>query len=114
MVNLEKFAEAIGYKDIQVVDPFDLVQCEKALKEETVKDEPSLIIARRPCVLLKSVKYDLDVNINRDVCTNCKMCMKLGCPAISMVENKPQINKTLCTNCGLCINVCKFNAITDK
>jgi indolepyruvate ferredoxin oxidoreductase alpha subunit len=112
MVNLEKFAEAVGYKNISIVDPFDLEQCEKAIKEEIAKDEPSLIIARRPCVLLKNVKYDLDVNINRDVCVNCKMCMKLGCPAISMVDNKPQINKTLCTNCGLCKNVCKFNAIT--
>ena len=111
-VNLEKFAEAVGYTRIKVVDPFHVEECERVIKEEISVEEPSLIIARRPCVLLKGVKYDFDVNINKDKCKNCKMCMKIGCPAISIVDGKPEINKTLCTNCGLCKNICKFDAIT--
>ncbi len=111
-VNLEKLAEAFGYTRIKVVDPFNVEECEAVIKEEISVEEPSLIIARRPCVLLKGVKYDFDVNIQKDKCKNCKMCMKLGCPAISIVDGKPQINKTLCTNCGLCKNICKFDAIT--
>ena len=112
VANIEKIGEAVGYTRIKVVDPFNLDECEAVIKEEISADEPSLIIVRRPCVLLKSVKYDLDVNIDREACKNCKMCMKLGCPAISMVDGKPEINKTLCTNCGLCHNVCKFSAIS--
>ncbi len=111
-VNLEKFAEAVGYTRIKVVDPFHVEECERVIKEEISVEEPSLIIARRPCVLLKGVKYDFDVNIQKDKCKNCKMCMKIGCPAISIVDGKPEINKTLCTNCGLCKNICKFDAIT--
>ena len=111
-VNLEKFAEAVGYSRIKVVDPFNVEECERVIKEEISVEEPSLIIARRPCVLLKGVKYDFDVNIQKDKCKNCKMCMKIGCPAISIVDGKPEINKTLCTNCGLCKNICKFDAIT--
>ena len=111
-VNLEKFAEAVGYTRIKVVDPFHVEECEAVIKEEISVEEPSLIIARRPCVLLKGVKYDFDVNIQKDKCKNCKMCMKIGCPAISIVDGKPEINKTLCTNCGLCKNICKFDAIT--
>ena len=111
-VNLEKFAEAVGYNRIKVVDPFNVEECERVIKEEVSVEEPSLIIARRPCVLLKGVKYDFDVNIEKDKCKNCKMCMKIGCPAISIVDGKPEINKTLCTNCGLCKNICKFDAIT--
>ncbi|MBP3448309.1 MAG: indolepyruvate ferredoxin oxidoreductase subunit alpha [Clostridia bacterium] len=111
-VNLEKFAEAVGYTRIRVVDPFNVEECERVIKEETAVEEPSLIIARRPCVLLKGVKYDFDVTIQKDKCKNCKMCMKIGCPAISIVDGKPEINKTLCTNCGLCKNICKFDAIT--
>ena len=111
-VNLEKFAEAVGYTRIKVVDPFNVVECERVIREEISVEEPSLIVARRPCVLLKGVKYDFDVNIRKDKCRNCKMCMKIGCPAISIVDGKPEINKTLCTNCGLCKNICKFDAIT--
>ncbi|MBO5408849.1 MAG: indolepyruvate ferredoxin oxidoreductase subunit alpha [Clostridia bacterium] len=111
-VNLEKFAEAVGYTRIKVVDPFNVEECEAVIKEEISVEEPSLIIARRPCVLLKGVTYDFDVNIRKDQCKNCKMCMKIGCPAISIVDGKPEINKTLCTNCGLCKNICKFDAIT--
>ena len=112
VANIEKIGEGLGYTRIKVVDPFNLIECEEVIKGEIEANEPSLIIVRRPCVLLKNVKYDLDVNINREACKNCKMCMKLGCPAISMVDGKPMINKTLCTNCGLCKNVCKFDAIS--
>lgn len=110
-VNLEKLVQAVGINRVRVVDPFDLEACEKAVREETSVDEPSVIIARRPCALLKNVKYDQKVTVDSEKCTGCKMCMKLGCPAITMKGKKMEINKTLCNNCGLCANVCKFGAI---
>lgn len=110
-VNLEKLVQAVGIKRVRVADPFDLEACEKAIREETAVDEPSVIIARRPCALLKNVKYDQNVTVDQDKCTGCKMCMRLGCPAITMKGKKMEINKTLCNNCGLCANVCKFGAI---
>ena len=110
-VNLEKLVQAVGINRVRVVDPFDLEACEKAVREETAVDEPSVIIARRPCALLKNVKYDQKVTVDSEKCTGCKMCMRLGCPAITMKGKKMEINKTLCNNCGLCANVCKFGAI---
>ena len=109
-VDLVKLAEAVGVDRVKVVDPFDLDLLEKVVKEEVAADEPSVIIAQRPCALLKKAGYSGTFVIN-DKCKNCKMCMKLGCPAISITENGPKINDTLCVGCGQCPNVCKFGAI---
>ncbi len=110
-VNLEKLVQAVGISRVRVVDPFDLEACEKAIREETAVEEPSVIIARRPCALLKKMKYNQKVTVSKETCTGCKMCMKLGCPAITMKDKKMEIDKTLCNHCGLCANVCKFSAI---
>ncbi|WHH59500.1 indolepyruvate ferredoxin oxidoreductase subunit alpha [Petroclostridium sp. X23] len=110
-VDLVKLAEAIGVERISVVDPFDVDAFEKIVKEETAVQEPSVIITQRPCALLKHVKFEGPLTINQEKCTGCKMCMKLGCPAISNKNGKIQIDVTLCNGCGLCLKVCKFSAI---
>ena len=110
-VDLVKIAEAVGVSRITVVDPFDIEKFEKVVKEELAAEEPSVIIAQRPCALLKKAGYTGTYRINAEKCKNCKLCMKLGCPAISITENGPVINETLCVGCGLCPNVCKFGAI---
>ena len=109
-VDLIKLCEAVGVDRVSVVDPFDVELFEKTVKAELAAEEPSVIIAQRPCALLKKAGYTGYYVIN-DKCKNCKMCMKLGCPAISITENGPKINDTLCVGCGLCPNVCKFGAI---
>ena len=86
---------------------------EKVVRTETERDEPSVIIAQRPCALLKRVKYSGHCVI-RDNCKNCKMCMKLGCPAISINDDKVVIDNTQCNGCGLCVNVCPFGAIKKE
>ncbi len=110
-VDLVKLAEAVGVERVTVVDPFDVEKFEKVVKEEIAADEPSVIIAQRPCALLKKAGYTGTYKINPEKCKNCKICMKLGCPAISITESGPVINETLCVGCGLCPNVCKFGAI---
>lgn len=52
-VDLVKLAEAVGVDRIKVADPFDVDLFEKILKEELAAEEPSVIIAQRPCALLK-------------------------------------------------------------
>ena len=112
-VDLELLAKAVGIDRVVIADPFDLKNFEKVVKEETEADEPSVIIAQRPCALLKTVKYTGHCNIG-DNCKNCKMCMKLGCPAISIKNDHVVIDKTQCNGCGLCINVCPFGAISKE
>ncbi len=109
-VNLIKLAEAVGVKRIVVADPFDVKKFESVVKAEVSSDEVSVIIAQRPCALLKGVKYIGKCEVT-DKCKKCKQCMKLGCPAISNVDGTIIIDKNQCNGCGLCMNVCPFNAI---
>ena len=109
-VNLIKLAESVGVKRIVVADPFDVKNFEKVVKAEVEADEVSVIIAQRPCALLKGVKYIGKCEVS-DKCKKCKQCMKLGCPAISNVDGTIIIDKNQCNGCGLCMNVCPFDAI---
>ena len=99
-VDLEALCRALGIGRVRVVDPYDLKACETAIKEELAAKEPSVIISRRPCVLLKSVKAKPALVITPDKCKSCKRCMGLGCPAISMHDGKARIDATLCVGCG--------------
>ncbi len=110
-VNLEALCHALGINRVRVVDPYDLKACETAVREELAAEEPSVIISRRPCVLLKSVKHEAPLSVDADKCRSCKKCMSLGCPAISMKDGKAKIDSTLCVGCGVCKQLCAFNAI---
>ena len=83
------------------------------IKEELAADAPSVIITRRPCALLKTVKHKPPVKVDPDKCRSCKACMRIGCPAISMSTGKAKIDNTLCVGCGLCTQMCKFDAIEE-
>jgi indolepyruvate ferredoxin oxidoreductase alpha subunit len=113
-VSLEKLANAVGINRVVVVDPYDLNATEKAVKAELEADEPSVIISRRPCALLKYVKHNSPLKVNTDKCTSCKMCMRIGCPAISMKNGKAFIDFTQCVGCNVCTQLCKFGAIGQK
>lgn len=113
-IDLEKLCRAIGINRVTVVDPYDLDQCDKVLKEELKADEPSVIISRRPCVLLKSVETKPSLKVNSDKCVGCKKCMKIGCPAISMDNRKATIDSTLCVGCDVCTQLCAFDAIESE
>ena len=110
-VNLEELCKAIGIKRVRVVDPYKLAETEAAIKEELAADEASVIISRRPCALLKYVKHNAPFKVEADKCVGCKMCMKLGCPAISMKDGKAVIDHTQCVGCGICKEQCKIGAI---
>lgn len=113
-VDLEALCHALGIARVRVVDPYDLAQCEAAIKEELAAAEPSVIISRRPCALLKYVKHKAPLQVDADKCKSCKMCMKVGCPAISFQDGKAVIDNTLCTGCGVCSQLCKFGALEGK
>ena len=110
-IDLEALCRALGINRVRVVDPYDLKQTEKVIMEEIAADEPSVIISRRPCALLKYVKAKPALAIDPDKCRTCKACMKLGCPAISIKNGKAVIDATLCVGCGICNQLCAFGAI---
>ena len=110
-VDLEALCKALGINRVRVVDPYDLAACKTAVTEELAAEEPSVIISRRPCVLLKSVKHEAPLTVDADKCKSCKRCMGLGCPAISLKDGKARIDNTLCVGCGVCKQLCAFDAI---
>lgn len=112
-VNLIALCKSIGVDRVVVADPFDLKNFEQVVKTELEADEPSVIIAQRPCALLKTVKYTGHCEIT-DKCRKCKVCMKLGCPAISEKNGVVVIDRTQCNGCGLCVNACPFDAIKKE
>ncbi len=112
-VCLEDLCKAVGINRVRVVDPYNLAQTEEAVREEIAIAEPSVIISRRPCALLKYVKHNAPLKVESDKCRTCKMCMKLGCPAISIKNGKAVIDGTQCVGCGICKELCKFDAICE-
>lgn len=112
-VDLMLLCKAVGVASVRIADPFDVKSFEKTVKEEIEKDEPSVIIAQRPCALLKKVKYTGHCVIT-DKCRNCKQCLKAGCPAIFVKDGKPFIEPTQCNGCTLCTNICPFGAIVKE
>ena len=110
-IDLETLCRAVGIRRVRVVDPYNLKQTEEAILEELAADEPSVIISRRPCALLKYVKHNKPVVVDSDKCRSCRLCMKIGCPAISMQNGKAAIDNTLCTGCGVCTQLCHFGAL---
>ncbi len=111
-VDLPGLCRTIGVSHVEVVPAFDTVKLTSVLKEETARDEMSVIITKAPCVLLNKKKIDMQYKVNKNACKKCGMCLKPGCPAITKKEGGiTRINETMCNGCGLCFGLCKFNAI---
>ncbi|MDK2821307.1 MAG: indolepyruvate ferredoxin oxidoreductase, alpha subunit [Clostridia bacterium] len=109
-VDLEQVVKGLGIKRVQVVDNYDLKAVEKAIREETEADEPSVIIARRPCALLSKEKEATCV-VDPEACRGCKICLRLGCPALSFDGKKVVVDQVQCNGCGICTQICPAKAI---
>lgn len=115
-INLEALVKSMGINRVRVVDPYNLKECDTAIKEELAAPEPSVIISRRPCALLKYVKHNPPLKVDSEKCIGCKSCMKIGCPAISIKDSKAVVDSTQCVGCGVCSQLCPKKAFisTEK
>ena len=113
-IDLESLCRAVGIRRVRVTDPYDLQTTEAVIREELAAEEPSVVISRRPCALLKYVKHPGPITADTDKCVGCKACMKIGCPAISMKDGKAWIDNTLCVGCGVCAQLCKTGALPAR
>ena len=115
-IDLEALAHAIGIRRVVTVDPFDIEGTRRAVEQELAVEEPSLVISRRPCALLKEVKHKPALTVDPDACTGCKACLQVGCPALSHAstgggKTRAVIDPTQCVGCGVCASACRFGAI---
>ncbi len=121
-VDLPELVKTLGVRNIRIIDPLNLAESKQVLQEEMERPEPSVIITQRPCVLIKRegvFKRGSTFEVDIELCTGCKACLKLGCPAIVWQsgegkKGKATIDPLLCTGCTICEQVCKFNAIGVK
>ena len=109
-LDIVKLCEAMGVASVRIVDPFDLKETEKVIKEEVARDGLSVVISRRPCALIIKQTNKPVVN-DPDACVGCGMCMKVGCPAIIKTETGVRIDPTQCVGCGMCTQLCHFGAL---
>lgn len=112
-VDLEALCRALGFHRVTVIDPYNLEEVDRVLKEELEAREPSIIISRRPCVMIKGTVHKPPLQVSEQKCVGCKSCMQIGCPAISVRDGKAQIDTTLCIGCKVCTQMCKFDALTE-
>lgn len=115
-VDIATLVKAVGVKEdnVKVVDPYNLEETRNAIKLAYESEEPFVIIAKQPCALIKEVmkkRAHLKCKINQDNCKKCRLCMKIGCPAISEREGQIVIESSMCNGCTVCKQLCKFNAI---
>lgn len=110
-VDLEALCRALGFNRVRVVDPYDLKAVEETVTEELAAKEPSIIISRRPCVMIKGTVHKPPISVDESKCVGCKQCMSIGCPAIAVKDKKAHIDPTLCIGCKVCSQMCKFEAI---
>ncbi|SHE92064.1 indolepyruvate ferredoxin oxidoreductase subunit alpha [Caloramator proteoclasticus] len=116
VIDILSIVKAIGIKEenIRVVDPYDLKATEEAVKDAYNSSEPFVIITKQPCALIKEVQKKRSgkyLVINQEKCKKCKVCLRTGCPAISIRNNNIVIDKNMCNACTVCQQVCKFDAI---
>lgn len=126
MIDIETLVKAIGIKHIFVVNPNNLKEVDETLdKCLAIKDEPSVIITRWPCVLKKFSDADLAEFdnlfktknvVDHDKCIGCKACLGTGCPALSFDKEakKVSINHEQCVGCDVCAQVCPVSAIAKE
>ncbi|MCF0123684.1 MAG: indolepyruvate ferredoxin oxidoreductase subunit alpha, partial [Ruminiclostridium sp.] len=110
-IDLEALCRAVGFRRVRVVDPNQLKEMDKVLKEELAAEEPSVIITRSPCVMLKSVVKHPPLKVDAEKCNGCSLCMRIGCPAIIMREGIVEIDRTQCVGCKVCMQMCHRDAL---
>ena len=114
-IRIEDVLASIGYEKVIIVDPQDLRAMEKAVEEAMASEVPAAIITRRPCVLIKRIKHDIGLcEVDAQKCIGCKMCLKVGCPAVMVNEGKARIDAVQCIGCTVCAQVCPKGAISRR
>lgn len=119
-VSIEDVARSMGVESVAVADAYDIAAARAAVKEALAFKGPSVVVLRRECALQvqrrERRKGPAVTHVDRDSCTGCRICVELGCPAVTfdVADKKAGIDEILCVDCGLCAQVCPRGAIKPR
>ena len=115
-VDLRGLCVACGVKEenVRMVDTYDMESIESAVRDAYNATDLFVIITTQPCALIKDVlrrRANVHCEIDEALCISCRMCMRIGCPAISFKDDKVRIEYSMCNGCTVCAQVCPKKAI---
>ncbi|MGQ9681784.1 MAG: indolepyruvate ferredoxin oxidoreductase subunit alpha [Anaerolineae bacterium] len=121
-VDLPGLARSLGIAHVETVDSYDLAAVEAALRGALDAATPAVVIAKRACALLPSVRPTWQpLHVDPQRCVACGLCLQVGCPALRRGEEetpsgrrKTEIDPLLCTGCEICAQVCNKQAIARR
>ena len=110
-IPIEDLCRGIGVDYVVVVDPLQVKTFESEVRAAMDRPGVSVIVARRPCVLLERVSSRRAMEVDAEKCKLCGLCLSAGCRALAKGEASVTVDGGLCTACGLCVEICPFGAI---
>jgi len=105
-LDIPALARAVGIRRVRTADAYQLLDLEKAVREEVEAEEPSVIVVQNGCVLNESLTFAPPIQVKAGQCTHCESCLSVGCPAIGFTADSPEVNPELCNGCSMCQQVC--------
>ena len=109
-LDFEAVARSVGVEHVATVDPLDVETTRKAVRAAVGQAGPSVVVARRPCVFVDRHQFVGPVSVDSEACNNCKVCIQIGCPAISLGDEAATVDAHLCLGCELCADICPQDA----
>ncbi|MDR1651723.1 MAG: indolepyruvate ferredoxin oxidoreductase subunit alpha [Synergistaceae bacterium] len=118
-IDLVQLCAACGVKpeNIRKIDPYDLKDTERSVKDAYNSDEVFVLITTQPCALIKDVqrrRAGVRCEVDQNLCIKCRACMKVGCPALSFRDGHIGIESSMCNGCTICAQVCPKHAISQS
>jgi len=119
---VEDVVKGCGVELIEITNPSDIKGTTEAFKKAIDFKGPAVVVSKAPCILLENrIKRKVGKNIptyaiDQEKCKQCKTCIgKFGCPAFYYGESETiHIDEQQCNGCGDCVQICPFDAISEK